>query len=150
MYGMQRREFLKKSVKVFFSLFALLLLAILAYVYPSRIRQGSIRFFYLADEDDLPRREVRRMDFRYSVGEREVVTRVYAAATERGVTIFSPVCTHLGCFVNWDGRKKEFICPCHAGRYSMHGKVIGGPPPRPLTELPMRVVDGKVYVGVKA
>ncbi|MGE5239163.1 MAG: ubiquinol-cytochrome c reductase iron-sulfur subunit [Chloroflexota bacterium] len=146
---MERRDFLKKAVKAVFAFFVLVVVSALAYVYPFRIRKPSLRFFYLADEDDLPRRGVRRMDFRYVLGEREVVTRVYAVATEKGVTVFSPICTHLGCFVNWDSRKKEFICPCHAGRYSVDGKVIGGPPPRPLTELPLSIVDGKAYLGVK-
>jgi thiosulfate dehydrogenase (quinone) large subunit len=56
---------------------------------------------------------------------------------------FSAVCTHAGCTVGLAGG--QFVCPCHAGRYSVqNGAVLGGPPPSPLTALNVRVVHGKV------
>ncbi|RME66309.1 MAG: hypothetical protein D6778_04940 [Nitrospirae bacterium] len=61
----------------------------------------------------------------------------------------SPVCTHLGCLVNWNYLKGEFQCPCHGGRYDIKGRVIGGPPPRPLTRLPLKIEGEKVLVGLK-
>ena len=67
---------------------------------------------------------------------------------EKGMTVFSPVCTHLGCYVNWDNNRKEFICPCHGGRYNIDGQVIAGPPPKPLDRLPFKIEAGKVYLGV--
>ncbi len=65
-------------------------------------------------------------------------------ATE--VKAFSAVCTHLGCLVDWNGQKREIICPCHAGQFALDGHVVGGPPPRPLPSYPARVVDGKIFV----
>ncbi len=62
-------------------------------------------------------------------------------------TAFSAVCTHLGCVVKWQEDKKEFLCPCHAGRFSAEGKVLGGPPPKPLEELSVSLQDDKVMVG---
>ena len=53
----------------------------------------------------------------------------------------SAVCTHLGCVVQWQEAKGEFLCPCHGGRFALTGTVLGGPPPRPLENLPV-VVDG--------
>ncbi|HET6911659.1 MAG TPA: Rieske 2Fe-2S domain-containing protein [Mycobacteriales bacterium] len=56
---------------------------------------------------------------------------------------FSAVCTHAGCTVQPSGG--QFICPCHGGSYSITtGQVLGGPPPAPLTALPIKVVDGSV------
>ncbi|MCL4368683.1 MAG: ubiquinol-cytochrome c reductase iron-sulfur subunit [Actinobacteria bacterium] len=54
---------------------------------------------------------------------------------------FSLVCTHFGCIVKWIPADKDFFCPCHAGKFAPDGKVISGPPPRPLTELKV-VKDG--------
>jgi len=56
---------------------------------------------------------------------------------------FSAVCTHAGCTVGANGG--EFVCPCHGGTYSATtGAVLGGPPPSPLPQLQVRVVNGEV------
>src|SRR5512139_561922 len=57
------------------------------------------------------------------------------------------VCTHLGCIVKWLPDKGEFLCPCHAGRYSPAGRVLGGPPPKPLESYPVTVQDNKIVIG---
>jgi quinol---cytochrome c reductase iron-sulfur subunit, bacillus type len=61
-------------------------------------------------------------------------------------TVFSPICPHLGCRYAWDPNKNEFICPCHLSIFTMAGKVISGPAPRPLDTLPFEIKDGKLYV----
>lgn len=59
----------------------------------------------------------------------------------------SAVCTHLGCIVQWEQDKQEFLCPCHAGHYSAEGVVISGPPPKPLAKIPFVVTNGNITVG---
>lgn len=66
--------------------------------------------------------------------------------TSRGFRAFSAVCTHLGCLVQWSPQDRVFHCPCHAASFDPDGKVISGPPPRPLREFSVRVVQGKVFV----
>ncbi|WP_342379614.1 FAD-dependent oxidoreductase [Myxococcus stipitatus] len=44
----------------------------------------------------------------------------------------SPVCTHLGCHVHWNGAERSWDCPCHGARYSPTGKVLNGPAVRDL------------------
>lgn len=101
------------------------------------------------DEDNLPRQGVRRIEFQYKADDRLITAKAFISATDRGLTVFSSVCTHLGCLVNWDNNKKEFLCPCHGGKYDIYGNVTAGPPPRPLTTLPLKIIDGKVYAGIK-
>lgn len=62
-------------------------------------------------------------------------------------TAFSAVCTHLGCIVQWLPEKSEFLCPCHAGRFSADGKVLAGPPPKPLESLPVDLEGENVLIG---
>lgn len=57
---------------------------------------------------------------------------------------FSPYCTHVGCPVTWTPGAQLFMCPCHGGTYHQDGAVAGGPPPRPLDRLEVRVRDGRV------
>ena len=63
------------------------------------------------------------------------------------LTALSAVCTHLGCIVQWDAKKGEFICPCHGGQFSTDGKVLGGPPPKPLEQLKVTVANGVINIG---
>ena len=48
-------------------------------------------------------------------------------------------CAHLGCPVRFVEAAGNFICPCHGGVYDFEGKVIGGPPVRPLDRFQTRV-----------
>ena len=66
--------------------------------------------------------------------------------TGNEVHALSAICTHLGCVVAWNPAAKEFICPCHGGRYDLNGNVVFGPPPRPLEKLEVKLRDDKVFV----
>ncbi len=68
--------------------------------------------------------------------------------TGEGYTALSTKCTHLGCQVFWKKNKKQFYCPCHEGYFDAQGKVLKGPPPKPLNSYPVEVVDGAVYIYV--
>ena len=63
------------------------------------------------------------------------------------VTAFAPQCTHLGCAYHWDDKAKNFICPCHTSAFSIDGKVLTGPAPRPLDTYEARVENGKLLLG---
>jgi cytochrome b6-f complex iron-sulfur subunit len=63
------------------------------------------------------------------------------------VVVRSAVCTHLGCIVQWQKDKGQFLCPCHAGLYGSDGRVLSGPPPKPLEAIPFTIADGVARVG---
>jgi Rieske Fe-S protein len=91
---------------------------------------------------------VPRADGWYRARARETVFLLWDG--KRSVRVFSATCTHLGCQVLWDSSSKHFKCPCHGGVYDAGGKVIDGPPPRPLTVIEARVegADDSVLVRV--
>ncbi len=62
------------------------------------------------------------------------------------VDVFSPICPHLGCKYEWHQSRNEFVCPCHGSVFTLTGEVVGGPAPRPLDTLPIRIEGGAVYV----
>ena len=66
--------------------------------------------------------------------------------SETEISVYSPVCTHLGCYFAWDQESGRFECPCHGSVFSLDGKVLGGPAPRPLDTLPNRVENGMLMV----
>ena len=60
---------------------------------------------------------------------------------------FSQTCTHLNCPVYFAAAKRELICPCHEGHFSAEdGRVLAGPPKRPLTQFSVSLRDGAVCV----
>ena len=66
-----------------------------------------------------------------------------------GVTAYSAVCTHQGCEVGaWDAQTKLLWCPCHDSKYDPreNGRVVGGPAPKRLAALPLKMVDGVLTV----
>jgi cytochrome b6-f complex iron-sulfur subunit len=67
--------------------------------------------------------------------------------TKGNFIALSAVCTHMGCIVQWEKDKQDFLCPCHGGRFAPDGTVLGGPPPKPLPKLPMQMVGDKIMVG---
>jgi thiosulfate dehydrogenase [quinone] large subunit len=55
---------------------------------------------------------------------------------------FLATCTHQGCPITPAG--SGFRCPCHGSTFDGNGQATGGPATKPLTNVPVRVVDGQV------
>ena len=62
------------------------------------------------------------------------------------VTVFSPICPHLGCRYSWNTQRHEFICPCHGSVFAADGNVLAGPAPRPLDTLAQEIEQGVLFV----
>ena len=72
----------------------------------------------------------------------------WAVKLDNGEVIaFAPQCTHLGCAYHWEDSKKEFLCPCHTSVFSIDGKVVSGPAPRPLDRFEAKVQNNKLMLG---
>jgi Rieske Fe-S protein len=66
--------------------------------------------------------------------------------SDKGITVLSSICPHLGCPINWHPDQAEFICPCHGGIFNADGQHTGGPPPRSMDPLEFEVRAGRLYV----
>lgn len=62
---------------------------------------------------------------------------------------FTAVCTHLACTVQYRSDMQMIWCACHNGMYDLNGKVVSGPPPRPLEEHAIHVRGDEVVVSRK-
>jgi rieske iron-sulfur protein len=78
------------------------------------------------------------------IGAAELTDETRSRAAD-GIVAYSGVCTHAGCdVVLWKPEVKRFRCPCHESEFDPKdsGRVVGGPAPRRLPRLPVKVVDG--------
>ena len=86
----------------------------------------------------------KRVDGWKSTKEKTTVWVVKEASGE--VTAFDPACTHLACAYHWEDEQKEFLCPCHTSVFSVDGKVVSGPAPRPLDRYVTKIEGGKLLI----
>jgi cytochrome b6-f complex iron-sulfur subunit len=145
-----RREFIKKALYSLLVLFGLgFLVPAVKLVAPVSSRDKDLAFFPLVAEADIPRIGVKKAELAFTVLGKERKARVFIVSSIEGPVVFSAVCSHLGCLVSYHKEKKEFVCPCHGGRYDITGRNISGPPPAPLSRLPLKIQDDTLFVGVK-
>ena len=68
---------------------------------------------------------------------------IVSQPTKGDVVAFSAICTHKGCTVAPQG--DQLVCPCHGSTYDLAtGDNTGGPAPKPLAKIPVKVEGGKV------
>jgi cytochrome b6-f complex iron-sulfur subunit len=72
--------------------------------------------------------------------------RFFLLHNEEGLMAFYWKCTHLGCTVPWSTEEKQFHCPCHGSLFNRQGLVVGGPAPRPLDIMEVKVQGDNIIV----
>ena len=72
---------------------------------------------------------------------------VLVSRPDGGVDAISAVCTHLGCLLSVDARRRRLLCPCHRASFALDGKPVDLEYlTSPLPWLRSRVRDGHVEV----
>jgi len=113
---------------------------VLAFLFPKNLEETPANPVLVSKVNELP--EYESMTVLYGRYPAIVVN------TSQGLRGYSAVCTHFACIVKWNKEIGQFACPCHAGFYDpLDGHVISGPPPRPLPTIPVKIVNGEIYLG---
>ena len=149
--GSSRRNFLMAAVGVG-SVAALSCVLGKAAVSPTT-EKTKLQWVDVAKVDDIPVGEIRAFPLLYkrtrAFHEEPVNTTVLIRRDSADdIICYSNTCPHLGCAVSWNPASDRFECACHGGAFDRDGKVIAGPPPRPLTRLPFKVEGGILKVEV--
>ena len=79
----------------------------------------------------------------------ERVSEITRSRAAENVVAYSAVCTHTGCDVtDWDNDTRRFQCPCHDSQFDPAdgARVVGGPAPRQLPSLPLKLQAGAIVV----
>ena len=112
-----------------------LLIGIFAYLNPLRQKGQAGRFFRIATldalpEDGTPRKFPVITDRKdaWTIFPNEPIGSVFlrrngdADTKTAGVQALCVICPHAGCFITYDEKKNEFLCPCHMAHFDLSGK----------------------------
>lgn len=145
-----RRSFLKKICNLFSFIGLVMTVGLyLLFAFPKQIRKKKDLYVFACDEAELPVQGVRQYYIDYPLHGKTVTKKFFIVNTGKELLVFSSVCTHLGCLINWNRTENRFMCPCHGGQYDNQGNVVAGPPPAPLNRLPLKIERQKVYIGLR-
>ena len=148
-----RRTFLRWATAVGGVLSAALagIPALRAFLSPSFRTKPQEKWVRLAEADTIDIDVPMKVDFVDTINDAWVETRVlrnvwiYTGDGQR-FTVYSGRCTHLGCSYGFDEQEKFFRCPCHNGLFDVKtGAVLGGPPPRGLDMLKVKIENGILH-----
>ena len=151
---LSRRSFMKSaagvvSIGTFAGLTAILGVSSIAPTLQSKPRQwvaaGRLNSFPVGFIGSVMLHFTRTQGFHAEEVRRPVLVR---RDSETDFVCFSDNCPHLGCAVSWDKAVGRFKCACHGGAFDRDGKVLAGPPPRPLERLNWKAEDGILKVEV--
>jgi menaquinol-cytochrome c reductase iron-sulfur subunit len=147
-----RRSFFKTVTWIFSGFIALTLgFPMIETLISSATKSGKRSFSKVAALNSIPNRRPVYLSFIMSQEDafikNNVVHKVWTVKkSDSDITVFSPICPHLGCRYQWHPDRDLFICPCHHSVFNMEGKVVSGPAPRPLDTLPKKIENDDLYV----
>ncbi len=73
---------------------------------------------------------------------------VYLIRNGGEIKAFNLKCPHLGCAIDYRGKKGDFFCPCHNSSFDLAGAVSDpdSPSPRGMDELETKIEEDFVWV----
>ncbi len=149
---MERRTFLTRITGFIMGLIGLALsIPLVGYVISPAFRRQTRDWAEAGTINELSPEQPKELSYVVTVQDgwlkTAAVKSVWAVRQPEGdVTVFAPLCTHLGCGYHWDSNDRHFKCPCHDSVFDITGKVLGGPAPRPLDRLPVKVEGERLFV----
>ena len=112
---------------------------IISYLRPPEVPEANVASVKAGTASDFPTNTAQIVKF----GRKPVILIRTDAGDFRA---FSATCTHLDCIVQYRTDLKQIWCACHNGLYDTRGRNVSGPPPRPLDEFSVNVVNDEILV----
>jgi cytochrome b6-f complex iron-sulfur subunit len=112
---------------------------VIAYLRPPKIPEANVQSVKAGLASEFPPNSGEILKF----GRKPVIL---IRAESGDFSAFSATCTHLDCIVQYRGDLKQIWCACHNGLYDLKGRNISGPPPKPLDEFAVNIVNDEILV----
>ncbi len=136
----KRRNFI--SIIFSLSLFtwlAAVFYPVFKYLLPPKVQEVSVNNINIGEINDFPINSSKIVRF----GRNPVLVIRKDSGDFRAL---SAKCTHLDCNVQYKSDTKQIWCACHNGFYNLEGKNISGPPPEPLSQYIVNIIDEKIMI----
>jgi cytochrome b6-f complex iron-sulfur subunit len=136
----KRRNFI--SIIFSLSLFtwlAAVLYPVFKYLLPPKVQEVSVNNINIGEINDFPINSSKIVRF----GRNPVLVIRKDSGDFRAL---SAKCTHLDCNVQYKSDTKQIWCACHNGFYNLEGQNISGPPPKPLSQYIVNIIDEKIMI----
>jgi cytochrome b6-f complex iron-sulfur subunit len=112
---------------------------IISYLNPPEIPEANVNSIKAGLASDFPMNQGKILKF----GKKPVILIRLVSGEFKA---FSATCTHLDCIVQYRQDTKQIWCACHNGVYDINGRNISGPPPRPLEEYQVNVINNEIII----
>lgn len=142
--GIDRRKFLNVLIgggllgwlaSVFYPLFA--------YLKPPKVPEANVNSVKAGNAANFPANSAQIVKF----GRKPVIL---IRTESNDFRAFSATCTHLDCIVQYRTDTRQIWCACHNGVYDLRGRNVSGPPPKPLDEFNVNVVNDEIIISKPA
>ncbi len=140
---LSRRDFINWAIgtSILASVFTTVLTLYRNVIPPERSLEGKLKLGWtkITTIDKVPKEGVLETEF----GEEPIVL----LRDSEEIIALSLVCPHVACKLFWVPQRKEFDCPCHESSFSMQGKRLGGPAPRDMFTMDMKIENNDIIIG---
>jgi menaquinol-cytochrome c reductase iron-sulfur subunit len=150
-----RRKFFQWVTRAAAGLIGLsLAIPLVGYVVSPALKRRDKPWVEVGGVDELTAGEPKQLDYVATIRDGYLEAKTHKAVwavkqSDGQVTVFSPMCTHLGCGYHWDATDRKFKCPCHGSVFDVTGQVLAGPAPRQLDALPSKIENARLLVMYK-
>lgn len=110
-----------------------------AYLIPPKIAEAKVKSVKIGVVSNFPPSSSKIVRF----GRKPIII----VRTDQGeFSALEATCTHLDCIVQFKKETNQILCACHNGIYDIKGRNLSGPPPKPLSEFEVTIVDDEIIV----
>jgi Rieske Fe-S protein len=116
-----------------------ILYPIFSYLIPPIIAEAKVKSVKIGSISEIPPNSSKIVKY----GRKPVII----VRTKDGeITALEATCTHLDCIVQFNNETNQILCACHNGIYDLKGRNVSGPPPKPLTEFEVTIIDDEIVI----
>ncbi len=112
---------------------------IFSFLIPPKIAEAKVKSVKIGSVSDFQPNSSKIVKF----GRKPVII---VRTKEGEFSALEATCTHLDCIVQFNEDTSQILCACHNGIYDIKGRNLSGPPPKPLTEFEVTIIDDEIVI----